>query len=603
MDQNENGVNGEAMDFYVGTLNIQSPDLVVHDDITVTGSPIAGKPVTISYTVENVGIQTAIGSWVDSIFISADDQWDIGDALFGRVTHTGDISSGLVYSESRTANWPGLLPGTYHVIVRTDNQSDVPESDETNNVGVSAASWTSDVDEITFGVNDSFTLTAAYFKLDAPLGRTLNIRLADGASGASNRLYISYGQVPTRSVYEHAATASGQANPEVEFTSQKDGYYYILVYNSYVPSGETNTCRLEASQPGFAIHSLSVTQGSNLGSITTVIRGAELTPDTTAHLVFDGLRWCTAARTWWVDSTEIWATFDLSNSLGASPLPEGNYDVELDSGGVTVSLPGGFSVVDGGREGDLELDIRVPTGLRWSRYARGTVYYRNTGLTDIEAPLLMLQANVPMTISTSSHTTSSFTDDGGISYTPTAATVEHGLVPLASSPLFLGGSPTGPPGILAPGSSGSFSFGFRFENMGDYVIGVSAVDLDKKIYWDDLSYLPDWREVDPALGFYDTGDKKVYYRANGEISDYEWGNPLPGEQWEDGRRWLYVRKGYQVMKEASQPAYVQDDAWDAFWGNLENLVGPTWGGLTGTNRRKCQPPSPIGSGRLGVQLR
>jgi len=115
MDQNGNGIGGEVDDVYSGTIDIQSPDLAPRSDVTVTGNVLAGKPITVTYNVDNMGIQTAVGSWVDSIFISADDQWDINDPLFARVTHTGDVSSGSSYTETVTANWLGVLPDQYYV--------------------------------------------------------------------------------------------------------------------------------------------------------------------------------------------------------------------------------------------------------------------------------------------------------------------------------------------------------------------------------------------------------------------------------------------------------------------------------------------------------
>ena len=163
----------------------------------------------------------------------------------------------------------------------------MPESNETNNPGASASSWASDIDEFSFGVPAQFTLGAgqyAYYKLELPVGKTVSIKLESDAPGSANQLYTSYGWVPTRYAANYAAAGGNQANREIVFFTEKEGYYYFLVYSSYVPAGQTNTCRLTVTFPGFAIHSLSVNSGSNVGLVTTVIRGLELTPDVSVKL-------------------------------------------------------------------------------------------------------------------------------------------------------------------------------------------------------------------------------------------------------------------------------------------------------------------------------
>ena len=72
---------------------------------------------------------------VDSIYLSADGIWDINDPLIGRVTHVGDVEGGASYTESLTAALPGVVPGDYQIIIRSDILNRIPETDETNNIG------------------------------------------------------------------------------------------------------------------------------------------------------------------------------------------------------------------------------------------------------------------------------------------------------------------------------------------------------------------------------------------------------------------------------------------------------------------------------------
>ena len=54
--------------------------------------------------------------------------------FFGRVHHTGDVVGGSSYTETLTAPLPGVTPGDYHLLVRSDIRNHIPESDETNNL-------------------------------------------------------------------------------------------------------------------------------------------------------------------------------------------------------------------------------------------------------------------------------------------------------------------------------------------------------------------------------------------------------------------------------------------------------------------------------------
>ncbi len=118
-------------------VNLVPPADLVVGTITVPSNASPGMNATITYTVQNQGEDAALGSWYDSLFISADDTWDIDDAFFARVRRVGPLAGGASYTHEVTAPLPGVLPGEYHVILRTDILNQIPESDETNNIGAS----------------------------------------------------------------------------------------------------------------------------------------------------------------------------------------------------------------------------------------------------------------------------------------------------------------------------------------------------------------------------------------------------------------------------------------------------------------------------------
>ena len=113
---------------------------------------MAGLISRKAWPVPSTFSSTARGTWFDSIYISADATWDLNDAVFGRVQHSGDVAGGSSYSNSLTAALPGVLPGNYHVIIRSDILNNIVESNEANNIGASLDRVSIDATALTLGV-------------------------------------------------------------------------------------------------------------------------------------------------------------------------------------------------------------------------------------------------------------------------------------------------------------------------------------------------------------------------------------------------------------------------------------------------------------------
>ena len=68
-------------------------------DIVIPGPAMSGEPVTIEWTVTNVSADVAAsGTWSDSVYLSEDAIWDIGDRPMGRVSFTGALEPGEAVS-------------------------------------------------------------------------------------------------------------------------------------------------------------------------------------------------------------------------------------------------------------------------------------------------------------------------------------------------------------------------------------------------------------------------------------------------------------------------------------------------------------------------
>jgi len=116
-------------------ITIQTPDLVP----TALGGPTSAAPgqtVTVSWTVENQGTGGADRPWKDAIYFSGDALLQPGDPLLGSFSHALALPAGQHYDMvGQSVVLPGnLAPGSYFLLIRTDDGTGVFEANESNNV-------------------------------------------------------------------------------------------------------------------------------------------------------------------------------------------------------------------------------------------------------------------------------------------------------------------------------------------------------------------------------------------------------------------------------------------------------------------------------------
>lgn len=168
--------NNTAYDPLSMNITLLPPADLIVGSIVVPEHSLIGQPVSIDYTVDNQGTSGAEGRWFDSIYLSADDRWNIGDAFFGRVDHIGTVPGGESYSESLTAPLPGVVPGVYRVIVRSDILNRIPETDEGNNLAASLDQFSLNAPELLLEtpLTDALPLSETlFFRVDVPADETL----------------------------------------------------------------------------------------------------------------------------------------------------------------------------------------------------------------------------------------------------------------------------------------------------------------------------------------------------------------------------------------------------------------------------------------------
>ena len=117
------------------TTDILYPNLRV-TQIDMRGTCRSLERIDFKWLERNDGPGSAVGNWVDKIFLSTDQVLDSQDILLGEF----NFSDGLDWETERwrvvTLDMPMMAPGTYYIIVKTDANNAINETNESDNLFV-----------------------------------------------------------------------------------------------------------------------------------------------------------------------------------------------------------------------------------------------------------------------------------------------------------------------------------------------------------------------------------------------------------------------------------------------------------------------------------
>ncbi|MEZ6190658.1 MAG: CARDB domain-containing protein [Phycisphaerales bacterium] len=382
-------LNNVGYEDQVITIALAPPVDLVAGTITVPVSATAGQDATITYTVTNDGPNVAIGPWTDTLYLSTDQTWDINDRRFAEVKRDSNVLPGQSYSATATAPLPGLLPGDYYVIVRSDILNQVIETDETNNASASLDAFALDIPTLSLDTATPITLRANrfnYFAIDLPDDQTFVLDVDALGADVVVELFAREGDVPARDRFDFAVQNPLQADSRLVIPDTVSGRYYIGVYGTSVPGG-SQTVELTARLVPFSILDTSYGRAGNAGDRTLQINGARFDRTVQARLLGTGVDRA-ATVMYPVNEARAYATFDLR---GLTP---GFYDVLITKeDGSTDTLVGAVEVVAGGGGTNTPRLIGPSAVSLATRQFPITAVWGNDGLNDALAPLLYVEAS------------------------------------------------------------------------------------------------------------------------------------------------------------------------------------------------------------------
>jgi RHS repeat-associated protein len=351
---------------------------------------VVGQDVTVHYEVHNTSAApTSVSAWTDSIYLSADDVLDAGDALLGRVGHTGVVAANGSYEGMLTAPLPGVRSGDYHVIVLADSRGFVADPDRANNIGVLPQTVHVAFTVLTPGVAATGTIKNGqdlYFQVDLAGGDTVRVH-GDFFLPGEAELYVRFQDVPSRATYDQSFFNPSFKRQEILLDGTQAGTFYVLLHGTR-SAVDGVPFSLTAEPLGFQVLSLWPNIGENrLGRTTVTVTGSGFSPDAMVSLVSvtGGLR--NAVNVLYRDGSTLYATFDLTG------LAEGVYAMRVTDGGRTTTLENSFTVRAHGAVG-VRARLLTPDAVRIGRTYYVTVLVENLGDIDMPAPLLVLSANI-----------------------------------------------------------------------------------------------------------------------------------------------------------------------------------------------------------------
>jgi len=378
----------------LSVVSLPAVDLTVTDVVFSQANVTYWDDVTFGWYVGNNGSLAVTGYKCDSVYLSADDTWDVTDTTLTepscrsfRYTERGGSQ------ESTVAVVPPVAVGDYKTIVRT--RSNVKDFNLVNNIGVSIANLSVNPPVIYLDEPKTVSMRTnqqlVFHLVGLPTGAAITVALRTRFQLAYHRLYIRHSSPPSNNIYDFASSEVGTAKQVVSISFAKSGSYYLLIESSSsVVVPEHYDVVVLARIAKFQIDSVFPTLVSPVGSATLRIVGT----------LFGHRLRCCLVRSSNGNST---CSSDVARfspetaycTLTVSGLVDGNYSLTLHDQvkSEEVRLEPAVQVLHLALPGKIKLELIGDTVLRFGDNAVAAVVASNTGYSDIPNPVLLLSCS------------------------------------------------------------------------------------------------------------------------------------------------------------------------------------------------------------------
>ncbi|MBQ4479495.1 MAG: hypothetical protein II943_02540 [Victivallales bacterium] len=511
LDQNGNGIGGEADDGYASTFALTEIDLAVKD-VQVADTLTNGEDAAITWKVANESGTALMGSWTDGVYLSTDARWDIGDTLLATYTHENGLNAGQTLVGEASLKLLGVKEGSYYLLVRSDihNDEDAGIAASTAAQNLVATRITVEIPQLSVGETATGSFAAsgdfATYRVHQNAGEALQLVLDSQIDAANLEFYVGYGYAPSREQYDAKLQRITDATMSINAgIVPRD--VYVLVYAK--STSEAFDYTLSASKAPAAIDKISQSSQDASEAITLTITGKNFTNGMTARLVSsDGTVTV-------LDNLKLSGTTKLTATIAADTLATGDYTLELVDGESTVAgnQPVSVSAIAG--EGKLEHSFYAPSTV--GRHANHTLYLTisNTGTAAIDAPLVFFTP-------TQSHANGTETMGAILSLRYDQSAFWVSTIPAGYSDslsFFVNGETSG---TIQPGESVSVPIYYTGWRTDDWDFGDSHINWNVSVLYANDSTPLLWSDVFQNSGLSVTTEQELAQAFSAEFGD-TWG--------------------------------------------------------------------------------
>jgi|GEM_PF-2939345 len=378
---------------------ISSPivDLAVNN-IVVPLSAQTGDEITITYTLKNLSANTAQGLITDAVYISADNKWEVTDPMLALNTGYVSILPGtsasmaLKFSSDNpvladaegnvTGTVPGILQGSYYIIVKTNIKKNLPEVIDSNNTRASAQKMNIVLPELVLGVSKNSFVTSSeqqFYKIqNVTAGKTLKITLKSSLTSANSEVFVKLNTPPNAGDYDFSSSVPGP-DQEIIIPETYNGTYYVFVRDRSLRYSDSTHFQILADYVNFSISRISPLRGGNTGEVTISVYGARFDQDCIISLVNKSGKSPVTIQKMFKDASFMEATFDMTGS----DLALGTYDVFVKrKDGSEVILKDGFTL-DQGTPMEVAVGYSPPSAILRGGAGNISLSFQNSSNIDI----------------------------------------------------------------------------------------------------------------------------------------------------------------------------------------------------------------------------
>ncbi|TWT79454.1 hypothetical protein CA13_08550 [Planctomycetes bacterium CA13] len=381
------------------------PKNLVIENVAVDKMQVGiGDPISISWTVRNDEVLPIDGGWIDVVFASSDEIWDIGDVPIAEIMRTDVLAPGESYNQQTNINAPPSRQGDLFFIVRTDARQQVRESVESDNQAFTSTEL--DVPELVLDtpLDSSFLGSGElqYYRIDVPGNRTLTISLDSEATSGSTSMFLRQQDIASSVTFDAASPSVFSPDQQLELAETDQTTYYLTV-RADSGAAASSPFTLNATLPGFKLSAVSPAVGGNSGELTLDVVGTDLTRIARVTLVSEDNTVVTPMQTRFTDPTSLSVTFDLQGVAAGSydvrvvssvPVVEFDEEGNQTTGEVIdgdATLVDAFEVVDE-EPTPLTTRLLLPSAARFGRVFPIHLEVINEGMNDVTSPLLLVHS-------------------------------------------------------------------------------------------------------------------------------------------------------------------------------------------------------------------